>query len=94
MRRGSSPTTAGASAASTSRASSRPRRLNTDEISPIPVTPPSVSTNTMACSDTAAGPSAVRDTPPYASRRGPQTTTVRTPVIFIATAVSWPARPR
>ena len=60
MRRGSSPITAGASAASTSRASSRPRRLNTDAISPMPVMPASVSTKTIACSETAATPSAVR----------------------------------
>ena len=86
MRRGSSPITAGASAASTSRARRRPRRLNTDEISPMPVMPASVSTNTMACSDTAARPSAVREALPYAGRRGPHTTTVRTAVILIARA--------
>ena len=64
MRNGSSPMTAGPSAASTSRARSRPRRLNTDEISPIPVMPASVSTKTRACSETAASPSAVREALP------------------------------
>ena len=88
MRRGSSPVTAGASAASTSRARRRPRRLNTDAISPMPVMPASVSTNTMACSETAAGPSAVREALPYAGRRGPHTTTVRTAVILIVRGAS------